>query len=87
MAIRRGSGLVVDEQTDLSRGANEDVIATDIRRRGERITRIVNIYDQKNMHSGERPAQKLDWQRVFGQGSTVLAGDFNAHSIRWDPRC
>jgi len=86
-AIRRGSGLVVDERTDLSRGANEDVIATDVRRRGERITRIVNVYDQKNTHSGERPAQKLNWQRVIRQGSTVLAGDFNAHSIRWDPRC
>jgi len=38
---------VVDEQTDLSRGANEDVIATDVRRRGERIMRIVNVYDQR----------------------------------------
>jgi len=60
MAIRRGSGLVVGEWTDLSRGANEDVITTDIRRRGERIMRIVNVYDQKNTHSGERPARKLN---------------------------
>jgi hypothetical protein len=78
---------VVDERTDLSRGANEDVIATDGRRRGERTTRIVNVYDQKNTHSGERPARKLNWQRVIRQGGTVLAGDFNAHSKRWDPRC
>jgi len=42
-AIRRGTGLVVDERTDLSRGANEDVIATDVRRRRERITRIINV--------------------------------------------
>jgi hypothetical protein len=81
-AIRRGSGLLVDEWTDLSTGANEDVIATDVRRRGERITRIVNVYDQKNTRSGERPARKLDWRRVIRQGSTVLAGDVNAHSIR-----
>jgi len=85
-AIRRGSGLVVDEQTDLSRGANEDVIATDVRKRRERITRIVNIYDQQNTHSGQRPAQKLNWQRVSWQCSPVLAGDFNAHSKRWDPK-
>jgi len=78
---------VVDERTDSSRGANEDVIATEVRRRGERITKIVNIYDQKNTHSGERPARKLNWQRAIRQGSTVLAGDFNAHSIRWNPRC
>jgi len=31
-AIRRGSGLVVDERMDLSRGENEDVFATDVRR-------------------------------------------------------
>jgi len=86
-AIRRDSGLVVDERTDLSTGANEDAIATDVRRRGERIKRIVNVYNQKNTHSGERPARKFNWQRVIRQGSTVFAGDFKAHSIRWDPWC
>jgi len=77
---------VVDERTDLGRGGNEDVITTDVRRREERITRIVNVDDQKNTHSGERPAGKLDRQRVIRQGSTILAGDFKAHSILWDPR-
>jgi len=37
-AIQRESGLVVDARTDLSRGANEDVIATDVWRTGQRIT-------------------------------------------------
>jgi len=78
---------VVDKRTDLSRGGNEDVIATEVRRRGERITRIVNVYDQKNTHSGERLARKWHWQRVIWQDGTVLAGDFNTHSKRWDPRC
>jgi hypothetical protein len=78
---------VVDERTDLSRGENEDVIATDVRRRGERQTRIVNVYDQKNTHSGQRPARKLNWQRVIWQGGNVLAGDINTHSELWDPRC
>ena len=86
-AIRKGSGLVVDEWTDQSTGANDNVIATDVRRRGEKITRIVNIYDQKDTRSGERPARKLNWQRVIRQGGTVLAGDFNSHSKRWDSRC
>ena len=31
-AIRKGSHLAVDEQMDLSRGANDNAIATDIRR-------------------------------------------------------
>jgi hypothetical protein len=48
MAIPRGSGLVVDERMDLSRGANDDVIATEVRWRAEKITSIVNIYDQKD---------------------------------------
>jgi hypothetical protein len=87
MAIRTVSSVVVDQQTDLSRDANEDIIATDVRRRGERITRMVNIYNQKNMDLGERPVRKLDWQRVIRQGHTVLAGNFNADSIRWYPRC
>jgi len=86
-AIRKGSGLVVHERTDLSRGANDDVIATEVRRRGEKITSIVNIHDQQDAQSGERerPARKLNWQRVIRHGGTVLAGDSNAHSKRWYP--
>jgi len=45
MAIRKGSGLVVDERTDLSRGAHYDLIVSDVRRRGEKITRIVNVHN------------------------------------------
>jgi len=85
-AIRKGSGLVVDEHTDLNRVANNDVIVTDVRRRGQKITRIVNVYDQKDTQSGERPARELNWQSVIRQGGTVLVGDCNAHSSRWDPR-
>jgi len=29
----------------------------------------------------------LNWQRVIRLGGNVRAGDFNAHSKRWDPRC
>ena len=78
---------MVDEQTDLSRGANDDVIVTDVRRSGEKITRIVIVYDQRDTQSGERQAQKVNWQRVVRQGGNVVAGDFNAHSSRWDLRC
>ena len=85
--IRRVSGLVVEERTDLRRGGNDDVIATDDRRRVLTITRIVFLYDQTDTQSGERPAQKLNWQSVIQHGGTILAGDFNAHSTRWVPRC
>jgi len=53
-AIQMGSGMVVDDRTDLSRGANDDVITTDVRRRGEKTTRIINVYNQKDVQSGER---------------------------------
>jgi hypothetical protein len=44
--IREGSDLVVDEGTDLSRGANNNVIVTNVRKSGGKITRIINFYDQ-----------------------------------------
>jgi len=78
---------VVDERTNLRQGANHDVIATDVRTGGERIMRIDEVYDQRNTQSGERPARKLHWQKVILQGTTVFAGDSNAHSVQWDPRC
>jgi len=64
MTIRLGSGLVVDDQMDLSRGAYNDFIASDALRRGGSITRIVNAYHQKDTQSGvgERPARKITGQ-------------------------
>jgi hypothetical protein len=64
---------VVNERTDLCRGANDNVMATDIRRRGELITRIFDIYNQKDTRSAERarPAWKLNCQRVIRQCGTV----------------
>jgi hypothetical protein len=86
-AIQKGSGLVVDERTDLSRGAHDDVIVTDGRKGGEMITKFVNIYAQWHTQSGARQAQNVNWQSVIRQGRTVLEGGFNAHRSRWDPRC
>jgi len=47
---------VVDQRTDVSRGANDDVITTDVRGRGEMIMRIVNVNDHRDMQSGGIPA-------------------------------
>jgi endonuclease/exonuclease/phosphatase (EEP) superfamily protein YafD len=88
-AVRKGSGLATDERTNLSRGTNDDVIVTDVKRRGEKMTRVINIYDQRDVRTRERQARKINWSRIIRQrgGGTILAGDFNAHSRRWDPRC
>jgi len=56
MAIWKGSSLVVDEWTAVCRGGNDNVIATEIRRRVEKIMRIVNVYNQSDSQLGERPA-------------------------------
>jgi len=80
MAVRNGSGLAVDERTDLKKSGYHDVIVTDVRTRGEKVTRNVNIYNPKDTQSRERPAQKLGWQQSCWHGCTMLAGDLNAHS-------
>jgi hypothetical protein len=87
--VDKGSSLATDEQTDLSRGANDDVIVTDVKRRTEKMTRVINIYDQTDLRTREREARKINWSRIIRQrgGGTILAGDFNAHSRGWDPRC
>jgi len=72
---------VLDQSTDLSRCAIDDVIATDVSKKGEKCTRNVNVEDQNDTQLGERerPAPKLNRKRVIRQGGTALAGDFNAH--------
>jgi len=87
-AVRKGCGLDTDERTDLSRGANNDVMVTDVKRRGDKMPRIINVYDQRNIQTGERRARKVNWHRAIRQGGcTIIAGDRYAHSQRWDPRC
>jgi len=86
-AIQEGSDLEVDERSDLCSRANNDVNVAVLMLTGEKIMRWVMIYDQTDMQSGERQAGKLDSQSVIWPCRTVLKGDFNAHSGRWDLRC
>jgi hypothetical protein len=87
MAVRKGSSLAKDEQTDLSRGANDDVMVTNVKRRGEKMARIINVYDQRDVQTAKRRARKLNWPRAIRQGGgTIIAGNMNAPSQRWDPR-
>ena len=78
-----------NKQTHLSKNAGDYVIIIDITRRGEKVIRIIHIYDQRARETGERPARRLDCQKIIwqGGGGTVLTGDFNTHSLRRDPRC
>jgi len=44
-AARKGSGLTMNERTDVRKNAGDDVIIFDRSRRGVKIREIVNIYD------------------------------------------
>jgi len=43
MAVPTGNGHAMNRLRDLSRGANENVMVTDVNRRGQLMTRIINI--------------------------------------------
>ena len=86
--MRKGSGLATDKRTDQSRGPNAAVMVTDVKQRGETMTRIINVYNQRDVQTGEGRARKLNWHRAIQQGGgTIITGDMTAHSQRWDPRC
>jgi endonuclease/exonuclease/phosphatase (EEP) superfamily protein YafD len=86
--VRKGSGLATDERRDLNRGTNNDLIVTDVKARGEKMKRGINIYDQRDVRTRERPARIMNSSRIIRQrgGGTILAGDFNAQSCRSDAR-
>ena len=48
------SSLATANWTDLSRGAKNDVIVTDIKRNGEMRTWIVHIEDKRDVRTGNR---------------------------------
>ncbi len=60
-----------------------------------RKTRIVNLYDNKvgrgqlwegPTNSVRRVIQDIPWNLVI-RGRVLIAGDINAHSPIWNPRC
>jgi hypothetical protein len=56
---------VLDERIDLSSCANNYVISTNVSRRGDKLMRIANLYDQKDAQSWESLAPKLVWERAM----------------------
>jgi hypothetical protein len=69
--IRKCSGLVVGERTESSQEGNDNVLITDLRRSGEKITTIVSIYDQRETKPEWRPGRKLNGQRVTPETMTI----------------
>jgi len=78
----KASGLTTNQRTDLSKHTLDDTLGVDITRRGEKMIKIVNIYNQRARETGEGPAKRLNWEKIIkqGGGGTVHIRDYNAHS-------
>jgi endonuclease/exonuclease/phosphatase family metal-dependent hydrolase len=78
----------VERRTDLEEGGEGDVVVLDVTPPGCERLRIINVYDQiaRRRPNYQRPARQLNWSNVIAP-RTLLAGDFNAHSPVWNPRC
>lgn len=88
MTLHQGSNFETNKLINMMKNALGHIIVVRITRRGEKMTRSVNIYDHREGETGERTTSRIYWQRIIrqGGGDTVLAGDFNTHSQHWDPR-
>ena len=86
MAIRVDCKLRYEVRQELMGEPGGDVVVVDLFTEKGRI-KIVNVYDQRKFVAGrqtnQRPARDIEWERVV-QGKVILAGDFNAHSPRWN---
>jgi endonuclease/exonuclease/phosphatase family metal-dependent hydrolase len=65
-----------------------DIMVLDITTDTGRKIRVVNVYDQqeKGRNTATRPAQMVNWNNIMND-KTIVSGDFNSHSQRWDPNC
>jgi len=59
MAVRKGIGFANTEGADLSKNTVSDIIVVDIETRGHMMKTIVNMYDEREGETGERPARRL----------------------------
>lgn len=89
MAVRKESSFATNKGTNLSKNVLRNAILVGIERSEDTTTWIVNIYEQREGETGERPARRLNCQRIIRQGGgvIVLAGYFHTHSQSWDQRC
>jgi hypothetical protein len=82
------SAWTFSTEDNLTKGSTGDVQVLSVGRRNQkgRVLRIANVYSAKvfGERGGDRPAHLANWPEILSE-DTVLAGDFNAHSPRWNP--
>ena len=88
-ARRRDSTWTFSTEDHLTQDSMGDVLVIAAGKKGGkgRKIRIANTYSQKVGREGRvRPAESADWDNILTE-DCVVAGDFNAHSPRWNPLC
>ena len=80
---------ILEHRTDLINSTHIQCLDVWNTLKGEkaRRTRLVNIYDQRitlEDSSFSRALQQVQWIDIITR-RTILAGDFNIRSPRWDP--
>jgi hypothetical protein len=77
---------VFEERTDLI--SNAYVQCLDVQETRQRIktrrTRLINVYSRARIGNGGYAIDRIDLAQLL-KGRTILAGDFNARSLAWDP--
>jgi len=84
-AIRVDTRWKVHVHLDLSTHTEGYVQVMDCSRKSRNL-RAANVYDQVQTDTRRRPAREADWSKIVTD-ETLLAGDFNAHSHRWNTQC
>jgi hypothetical protein len=88
VAIRVDGNIKVEYRSDLGKNAMGDMMVLDVTMDTGRKIRVVNLYDQleKGRTSSLRPVRQVRWQDIMTE-KTIVCGDFNSHSRRWDTNC
>jgi len=87
VAVNRESRCQVTELKDLTRDCANYAQALEVKPPSGPSIIIVNIYDRKLYGgSGERLAQRANWEAIARHNQVVIAGDMNVHSQMWNGR-
>jgi hypothetical protein len=88
VAIRVDGNIKVEYRSGLGKNAMANMMVLDITIDTGKKIRVVNLYDQleKGRTSSLRTARQVRWQDIMTE-KTIVCGDFNSHSRRWDINC
>lgn len=96
MAIRKESNYSFSFSHEWTRECNGDALICTVRekaRKGEQLRRrfsfvLVNVYLAPafgaETNRSQREGAKVRWELALEKNNGIVAGDFNAHSKRWD---